>query len=232
MKRWKILLKENIWKLICCKTDNSRCNYGLHLTIRWDQRTWSIFVVVISQTSRNPPVLGPRPVKTVEDRWKPLLWRSCCQVKKHPCSEPLHRGSNAKKNWVVWNCWRTNKTWIFHMFTGPPVRWRSESFCSVWMTYHYLNQCWLIFNWFLRSKLQWNSNQFTKLFFQENSDHFIQAAVWLRSIEVMMTFDSFLDWICPLFSVPVPISETQGISTRRQVWKWPQTTGKQQETGE
>ena len=34
------------------------------------------------QTSGNPPVLGPRPVKTVEDRWKPLLCRSFCLVKK------------------------------------------------------------------------------------------------------------------------------------------------------
>ena len=40
------------------------------------------------QTSGNPPVLGPRPVKTVEDRWKPLLCRSSCQVKKNPVGSP------------------------------------------------------------------------------------------------------------------------------------------------
>ena len=34
------------------------------------------------QTSRNPLVLGPRPVKTVEDRWKPLSCRSSSPIKK------------------------------------------------------------------------------------------------------------------------------------------------------
>ena len=33
------------------------------------------------QTSQNPPVLGPSPVKTAEDQWKPLLWWSDCPVK-------------------------------------------------------------------------------------------------------------------------------------------------------
>ena len=40
------------------------------------------------QTSGNPPVLGPRPVKTVEDQWKPLLCRSSCPVKKNPVGSP------------------------------------------------------------------------------------------------------------------------------------------------
>ena len=33
---------------------------------------------------------------------------------------------------------------------------------------HYLNQCWLIVNWTLRNKLQWNSNQNTILFIHAN----------------------------------------------------------------
>ena len=33
---------------------------------------------------------------------------------------------------------------------------------------HYLNQCWLIANWTLRNKLQWNFNQNIKLFIHEN----------------------------------------------------------------
>ena len=36
-------------------------------------------------------------------------------------------------------------------------------------TSHYRNQCWLIVNWTLRNKLQWNLNQNTKLFIRENS---------------------------------------------------------------
>ena len=34
---------------------------------------------------------------------------------------------------------------------------------------HYLSQCWLIVNWTLRNKLQWNSNQITKLFIHQNA---------------------------------------------------------------
>ena len=34
---------------------------------------------------------------------------------------------------------------------------------------HYLNQCWNIVNWTLKNKLQWNFNQISKLFIQENA---------------------------------------------------------------
>ena len=34
---------------------------------------------------------------------------------------------------------------------------------------HYPNQCWVIVNWTLKNKLQWNFNQTTKLFIQENA---------------------------------------------------------------
>ena len=34
---------------------------------------------------------------------------------------------------------------------------------------HYLNQCWIIVNWTLRNKLQWNFNQNTKLFIHGNA---------------------------------------------------------------
>ena len=40
---------------------------------------------------------------------------------------------------------------------------------------HYLNQCWHIVNWTLRNKLQWNSNQNTKLFIHENA---FQNVIW------------------------------------------------------
>ena len=45
------------------------------------------------KTSWNPPVLGPPAVKTAKDRWKPLLWQSCCPVKKHLCMFSSHIGS-------------------------------------------------------------------------------------------------------------------------------------------
>ena len=49
-----------------------------------------------SQTSGNPPVPGPQPVKTVEDRWKPLLYLSSCLV-KNSSREPLYGDSNVEK---------------------------------------------------------------------------------------------------------------------------------------
>ena len=50
------------------------------------------------QTSENPPVLGPWPVKTVEDQWNPLLCRSSCPIKKS-CRKPLYGDSNVEKKW-------------------------------------------------------------------------------------------------------------------------------------
>ena len=37
------------------------------------------------------------------------------------------------------------------------------------MPSHYLNQCWVIVNWTLRNKFQWNINQNTKLFIHEKA---------------------------------------------------------------
>ena len=39
------------------------------------------------------------------------------------------------------------------------------------MPSHNLNQCWVIVNWALRNKLQWNFNLNTKLFIHENAPH-------------------------------------------------------------
>ena len=40
---------------------------------------------------------------------------------------------------------------------------------------HYLNQCWNIFNWTLRNKLQWNFNRSLYIFIQENT---CENVVW------------------------------------------------------
>ena len=37
------------------------------------------------------------------------------------------------------------------------------------MPSHYLNQCWVIVNWTLGNKLQWNFDQNTKLLIHENA---------------------------------------------------------------
>ena len=47
--------------------------------------------MVLAQTSGNQPVLGPRPVKTVEDQWKPS-----CPL-KYSYREPLDQDSNVEK---------------------------------------------------------------------------------------------------------------------------------------
>ena len=36
------------------------------------------------------------------------------------------------------------------------------------MPSHYLNQCWILLNWNLRNKLQWNFDQNTKIFIHKN----------------------------------------------------------------
>ena len=40
---------------------------------------------------------------------------------------------------------------------------------------HYLNQCWVIVNWTLRNKLQWNLNRNSNIFIQENA---LESVVW------------------------------------------------------
>ena len=59
------------------------------------RRWWGCLIFIMGipkwviQTSGNPLVLGPWPVKTVEDPWKPLLCRSSCPV-KNSSREPLY----------------------------------------------------------------------------------------------------------------------------------------------
>ena len=50
----------------------------------------------------------------------------------------------------------------------------SQQWCRKWLVTwsapsHYLNHCWIIVDWALKNKIQWNSNQNTKLFIHENA---------------------------------------------------------------
>ena len=76
-------------------------------------------ISITFQTLWNPPVLSPRPVKTVVDRW----WSNC--PGKKSCREPLYGEFNVKQ--ILKSC-RTSKTRIFHMVSGPPARKRSKCF--------------------------------------------------------------------------------------------------------
>ena len=62
---------------------------------------------------------------------------------------------------------------------------------------HYLNQCWIIVNWTLRNKRQWNFNQNTKLFIHENASEniiFEMAAIlsWGRWVVECQVVDCSL----------------------------------------
>ena len=47
--------------------------------------------------------------------------------------------------------------------------------CRLMAPSHYLNQCWHIVNWTLRSKLQWNFNRNSNIFIEENT---IENVIW------------------------------------------------------
>ena len=58
---------------------------------------------------------------------------------------------------------------------------------------HYLNQCWVIVNWTLRNKLQWNFNQHTKFSNHENASENIvceMVAILSRGDELTFVFVS------------------------------------------
>ena len=64
--------------------------------------------------------------------------------------------------------------------TGPPCSKQVSNECLLHLSLndivgawpapsHYLNQCWRIDNWILRNKIQWNLNQNTKIYIEENA---------------------------------------------------------------
>ena len=60
------------------------------------------------------------------------------------------------------------RQWIkHHWFRWWLVAWTAPS--------HYLKQCWIIVNWTLRSKLQWNFSRNSNIFIEENP---FQNVVW------------------------------------------------------
>ena len=66
---------------------------------------------------------------------------------------------------------------------------------------HYLNQCWVIVNWTLWNKVQWNFNQNTKLFIHENAfENIVRklAAIvfWLQCVkENLLACDNIMTWL-------------------------------------
>ena len=64
---------------------------------------------------------------------------------------------------LYWNGWQVKLTCVCEV----DGHWVRSVVCSE--PSHCPNQCWFIVNWTLWSKLQWNLNENTKLFFQENA---------------------------------------------------------------
>ena len=65
---------------------------------------------------------------------------------------------------------------------------------------HYLNQCWLIVNWTLRNKLQWNSSRNTKFFIHENAFENVVCEMvailsrWVKKDATGELWDSYCVW--------------------------------------
>ena len=88
------------------------------------------------------------------------------------------------------------------------------------MSRHYLNQCWVIVNWTLWDKFQWNFNQNAKLFIHENASEYIvcdMAAIF--SMEDELTHWGRVTYIC--VSKLTIIGSDNGLSPgRRQTIIW------------
>ena len=67
---------------------------------------------------------------------------------------------------------------------------------------HYRNQCWVIVNWTLRSKLQWSFNQNTKLFIHENTSE--MAAILSRGRWMNEWILTHLKKIMDIITCPCP----------------------------
>ena len=97
------------------------------------------------------------------------------------CISCIEQQTQACHKWVNKAHWGlvTPMAWL-GCFNSPPT---SAAYMRQWIGWtlvqvmacansapsHYLNQWWDIINWALRNKLQWNFNQNTKLFIQQNA---------------------------------------------------------------
>ena len=73
----------------------------------------------------------------------------------------------------LWLRFLTHWVWMTHICIGNLIFIGSDNALSA--PSHYLNQCWIIVNWTLANKLQWNFNRNSFIFIQENA---FQNVVW------------------------------------------------------
>ena len=110
--------------------------------------------------------------------------------------------------WLILETWRYIYIYILtHLPQVPHIcdselgqHWFRQWLVACSAPSHYLNQCWLIVNWTLRNKLQWNLNQNTKLFIYENAfENAVceMAAILSRGRWVKMYAWKSLTHLCP-----------------------------------
>ena len=94
-------------------------------------------------------------------------------------------------------CWRYQNLPLSHWYRLPLFnssspsaaymrQWAGSALVQIMACHssapsHYLKQCWFIVNWTLRNKIQWNSNQNTKIFIHENTFENISEMVAILS---------------------------------------------------
>ena len=85
-------------------------------------------------------------------------------------------------------------------WTGLGQPWFRQCLVACSAPSHCLDQCWLIVNSTLRNKLQWNSNQNTKLFIHENAYENVvcemAAILSRRELSQRAFFYESLEWRC------------------------------------
>ena len=100
------------------------------------------------------------------------------------------------------------------------------------MPSHYLNQSWIIVNWILRNKSQWNSNQSTKLFIHKNAFENVCEMVTILSrgegvnslkpnVKCQLTSPSLVQIVAGRLFDTKPLSDPTVPGRGRKVqWNW------------
>ena len=101
-----------------------------------------------------------------------MIWHECHGVSNHwhwavcwtSCSANNKQNTTAPHNWPL-----THLPLVPHLCVSDS----NQHWSRLWLVAYsapslYLNQCWVIVNWNLRNKLQWNLNLNTNLFIHKN----------------------------------------------------------------
>ena len=164
--------------LVTCLASGKYLNWG-----------WTIVYQALRNThkwnlNQNMNFLSKRCTEYVVCKMSAILFRPKCINLS---------ASEISMNWKLIRG-KTKQVWNHRLLTHLPLvphicvsESRQHWFIKWLVTYsapsHYLNQCWVIVNWTLGNKLQWNFNQNAQLFIHENASENIvceRAAILSR----------------------------------------------------